>query len=70
MVLGPPEDCVFGQFECPIGASCFPNSVGNAGTCRCESFFGFAGAACDELTAASWLLLALTSASMALCCYT
>jgi len=39
---------------------CSPHGNGNDGTCQCESLFGFYGPACEKLSAASFLLLALS----------
>jgi len=39
---------------------CMPNGSGHDGTCQCESLFGFHGPSCQKLSAASFLLMALS----------
>ena len=45
--------------DCGDRATCVPHVSGYSSTCQCESFFGFHGPTCEDLSAASLLLVLL-----------
>lgn len=45
--------------DCGDRAMCVPLGSGNSGTCQCDTFFGFRGRECRDLSATSFLQISL-----------
>lgn len=50
-------ECTYGDFDCPLRFSCWPEADGSGGTCRCDAFYGFWGASCEKRSFSTWMVL-------------
>jgi len=62
-------ECIYGRIDCGARATCVPHGPGYSGTCQCESFFGFHGPTCEELSSATLLMVVLCLLTIVHSCF-
>ena len=57
------DPCTYGREDCHGRESCAPIDVAQ-GVCRCDRFFAFTGATCNEPTAVTYALAPMIAATV------